>query len=404
LRWFGNDWPLENHFYRPISTLIFEFDNWRAGDSAAAFAQTNALLVALAVPLIAWLVFELFQKVPEALASAFLFVMFVLGKTNVWISYLPWLACVFGVIALCLRTENWKQIVITTLAAIGAVVFLVPPVALYERAIGWIPGRTATVMAIPALTAMASYARFERLSAGRIPVPIPGPFDPPATRSATVHHIKPATGWLILSIVAVALALGAYEQAVMLPGCMIGVAVCLRLQRLNVRWWAHVFPWAVLGAYLFLRHQVLPSTTSTYQNQQLRFGPGVYTSVLEYLLPFASGYYRILIVLSEGWILWLTAVPYGVLLSILGELSALWESRRNGLFVVTGLLLAFISFLPMAWLQPFEHYHYWPACFRAILSTGILVAMGRAFLSAVSLQGIPAPPRSSPAPGSLRHP
>ncbi|MCG9894016.1 MAG: hypothetical protein MH204_00890, partial [Fimbriimonadaceae bacterium] len=71
--WFAGDWPLENHFYRPISTLFFELDNALYRDRAAGYGLTNALLVAAAVMLLyAWLR-ELLDSRPLASLSAALF-------------------------------------------------------------------------------------------------------------------------------------------------------------------------------------------------------------------------------------------------------------------------------------------------------------------------------------------
>ncbi|MBL8040960.1 MAG: hypothetical protein JNM04_06385, partial [Chthonomonas sp.] len=57
--WFFGDWPLENHFYRPISALSFELDNALYGDSGRGYFRTNAIIAALSVLALAWLVFEL---------------------------------------------------------------------------------------------------------------------------------------------------------------------------------------------------------------------------------------------------------------------------------------------------------------------------------------------------------
>src|SRR5687767_2966864 len=56
--WFVQDWPLRNHFYRPVSTLVFEVDSRIHGDNAAGFGLTNALLCVGCVLLLFWFLRE----------------------------------------------------------------------------------------------------------------------------------------------------------------------------------------------------------------------------------------------------------------------------------------------------------------------------------------------------------
>src|SRR5207253_846466 len=122
------------------------------------------------------------------------------------------------------------------------------------------PGRTASVMTLFALVAMAAYARYERIGAKQIDATL-SPLDPPATKGtqalgkvSRLHFF-----WPVFAIIAGALAFGSYEQSVMLPATLFGVAMCMRLQRYRVRWAWQVPFWGLLIAYFAVRHAVLPS-------------------------------------------------------------------------------------------------------------------------------------------------
>jgi hypothetical protein len=69
--------------------------------------------------------------------------------------------------------------------------------------------------------------------------------------------------------------------------------------------------------------------------------------------------------------------------------------------LLTAWAISIFAFLPMAWVQHFDHYHYWPMAMRAVFLTLLLPPIGRAVITAVSPRAELAPPRSHPAPGSL---
>ena len=71
MSWFWTDWPLANHFYRPISTLTMEWDMWRWGNWAEGFGMTNALLVIFCVWGVFALVLELSGRPLEPLWQRF---------------------------------------------------------------------------------------------------------------------------------------------------------------------------------------------------------------------------------------------------------------------------------------------------------------------------------------------
>ncbi|RYG37669.1 hypothetical protein EON81_05960, partial [bacterium] len=62
LSWFAGDWPLGNHFYRPVSTLSFELDNALYGNHAEGYGATNALLAIACIAALFWMLRELTDR------------------------------------------------------------------------------------------------------------------------------------------------------------------------------------------------------------------------------------------------------------------------------------------------------------------------------------------------------
>ena len=91
----------------------------------------------------------------------------------------------------------------------------------------WLPGRTASVMTLFCLVAMSAYARFERFSARAADPPRPTPDDVPKSKTAVVVDLPVRSRWVWfgVSVFAVTLALGSYEQAIMLPALLVATAM-----------------------------------------------------------------------------------------------------------------------------------------------------------------------------------
>ena len=403
LSWFGGDWPLENHFYRPISTLTFEFDQAVHPGSGDGFALTNALLCVGSVLLLFWFLRELCDSPILAVGGALLFAWWHLGWGQVFGLVLQVLAIV-ALLTCLLPGRRLLGSVIAFLALLFASVESNGIVPLAGRMLFWLPGRTASTMAVFAILALAAYARFERVGATRIPKPL-GPLDPPATKGTQAVGVVSRWNWLwaALSGVSALLSMMSYEQGVMVPAALLGVAICMRWRRFQVRWaWQGLF-WGALLAYLALRYQLVPADVSRYQAQQFRSGPGVAMSLLGYVFPSANGL----------WTLWLSrdigaALIYGpmlwqALLDLATNLATVQVSRSAWILPLTGWALSILAYLPMAWLKEFEHYHYWPMAMRSLFVVGLLAAAGQYIISAASRPALQAPARLDPAPGSLPH-
>ena len=407
LTWFGGDWPLHNHFYRPISTLFFEFDNWVYHTNAAGYGLTNCLIAIACIFLLFWMVRELFDLPWLAGASSLVFGVWHIsggffGRVNlalVWASALVLLGVFRG----------WKNLGPALLASLGLYFLATQFMPLQElnfRMIAWLPGRTASVMLIFCMLTLASYARWERLTA-RKAVQEPTSEDVPATKG-TVSDAKARWPWiwLALSVIGLLLALGSYEQAVMLPAVLLGFAVVFKTSGRSPHWAVHAIFWAILVGYVAFRHNIIPAGTSKYQAQQFRDGPGVLMDASSYFFPPVNAWRNvaaawtgdIALILTEGF--W---KPFLELLSGLAIFVLIWKDKQRWAALGMMLLSAF-SFLPMAWLKMFEHYHYWPSALRAVYLVILFGIVIRAAINAVSPQGIQAPRRSDPAPGSLVRP
>ena len=410
LSWFGGDWPLENHFYRPVSTLVFEFDRLVHPGSALGFGLTSAALCAFCVLALFWFVRELTDDAVVSASCALLLTVWTVRHTSSLLEWLPWLALpviAFGLWRHSLKIRNWLPAVL--------VLFYLPlevrglhigqgSSGFPTGVLDWLPGRTATTMTVFCLLACAAYARYERTGAAK-KVRESTPLDPPATRSSIhVERKESSVGWALLSIVAAALALGSYEQAVMLPAVLLGVAVLFKLQGYGVRWgWQAAF-WGLLVGYLALRRMILPQDASGYQMQQFRDGLGVALILSAYIAPTLSMLHVWPQYLSSGIFVFLTKGPYMLPLTLGGNVAAYVKGRRHLQLVLGGLVLSFFAFLPMAWLKPFVHYHYWPMAMRTLLVVGVFWAAFELVVTAVSPPRMPAPRRRSPAPGSLPRP
>jgi len=411
LSWFTGDWPLGNHFYRPVSTLTFELDNALHGSNAAGYGRTNALIAILCVLLLYWFLREVTDRIEVALPGALLFALWNVDDGG-WLGPIAYWMGWASLGLMLLPGRRWGPAVVSALTLMflsGELHGLMP---LQFRMIEWLPGRTASVMTVFALLAFASYARYERLGAASLPKPAPGPLDPPATKGTEVRGKTPRfnMGWAALSVLGLALALGSYEQAVIVPGLLVAVALSLRLQRYRVRWgWQAVF-WGLLLGYLALRSQLVPSDVSGYQAQQFRSGLGVFQSLLSYLIPSAPAVwqtfqaYDIPMMLEAGGFFGLAMnFPIGTVLNFATNVGTVVACRGVWLWPLAGWSMSFVAFLPMAWLKHFDHYHYLPMAMRALFVGALIGVAGKALVSAASRPAIPAPPRHDPAPGSLPH-
>jgi hypothetical protein len=181
-------------------------------------------------------------------------------------------------------------------------------------------------------------------------------------------------GWLVLGGALYLLALGSYEQPVMLVA-VVGALAFWRRRELG-RSGAHGRSlWRRLCAVLVfaLRFALLPAEPTTYQRQQLRSslsGP-VFTYLTELLPPVGQWQYwravgthlEVLLVDKTGWDHLVGTLLYlGVLAAVLR-----WRGLLGGAWLWHAL-----AFLPMAFLHFFEHYMYLPQLGKTLFDVGLI--------------------------------
>ena len=408
-RWFTHDWPLENHFYRPISTLTFEFDNRFHPGSGDGFGLTNALICVLATLALYWFLCEVKRSIPVALVGTWLFATWTLGGHFLGtvipyiVSVIPWL---FLVIILWRMNSERKFKWELLWVAIGGffvwnrIVDVQPDMS--PRSMYWLPGRTATSMTIFALIALASYVRFERLGALVRPEKEAGATDPPATRSSNQRG-EPQNhwGWFLVSCAATAMALATYEQAVMIPSLIFILGVWLWVHGLQTRFSFQIFFWAILVAYLVYRVQIIPVQPSGYQKQQFRHGSGLWIDIFNYICPGLFGLFAAWNAITTGFLALLTDSVWTPLAYFSANVSAWVSIRKTWLKPTITLSLALFSYLPMAFLKQFGHYHYFPEALLTLFVITLFEAYWPRLVAAISPQAIQAPRRIERAPGSL---
>ncbi|MDK3155929.1 hypothetical protein QPK87_04980 [Kamptonema cortianum] len=315
--WFTGDWPLENHFYRPISTLVFEIDNSLYGDRAAGYGLTNAILAAVCIIAVFWLGRELTDSAPLAgLGSTLFALQHFKGPVLEWISSALWLLAGLVWLRLLFKGRQPARILLLSLLLAYCAWTIPGPINFDGRIVEWLPGRTASTMTMFALVAMAAYARFERLTAAKGKDPIPTSTDLPATKGTAVAVAgKYSWVWVGIALMATILALGSYEQAVMLPALITGIAILYVSAGRKPNWWVVASTWLVLVAYLVIRSNLVASEVSQYQSQQFRSGPGVMLSILEYVAPLYSWMQTFVQSLSTGLLILLTGAVWAPLFS-----------------------------------------------------------------------------------------
>ncbi|HRI44130.1 MAG TPA: hypothetical protein PLL78_08340 [Fimbriimonadaceae bacterium] len=419
LSWFTSDWPLENHFYRPMSTLVFEVDSRLNGDDPAGYGRTQALLLIGCVLALFWFVRELTDRPAYAALASGLMVLWQFDRGPIVGSWLGWAAIGLAALAfgrrllLHLREGSspigWTEIALASLslALLGDQLVAYP---LRHRTLDWLPGRTATTMTVFCLVSLAAFARFERTRPRSASLRPATPHDLPATRTTALASSSPRA-WMFALIAGFSMlfALGSYEQAVMLPATLLAVTVIFRLQRPAVTedrrvWFWHAAFWGLLVGYLLLRRAFLPEGVSGYQAQQFRDGMGVWMSLMRYGVPAGRAWVPIeATVRQPGLDLLFVPTLWAALVLVAGNVAGavVVGGDRRWPTVAGAFALSFLAFLPMAWLKPFDHYHYWPLAMRTVFVVAFGAVVGSAALSAVSPPALRAPSRPDPAPGSL---
>jgi hypothetical protein len=391
LRWLFGDWLLENGFYRPISSLSIALDYALYGEAGWGFRLTNWLLMILTA-LGAWALVRAYARLGGtpyaewlALGVGVALSLQQIGLTSVVAKWSAWwfVGAVVGIVASGkvlppslrfpplregnrvgagspLRREESQigavppagrenlQEGVQIILALGALFWGFDRLLAteYTRLITWVPSRTALLGTMFSMWAM--YALLRGASGRR-------------------------RGWLVLGGVLYLLALGSYEQPIMLV-VLVGALAFWRRRDWGA-WGARAFAVAAVCAVLVfaLRFALLPAEPTTYQRQQLRSslsGP-VFTYLTELLPPVGQWQYwravgahlEVLLVDKTGWDHLVGTLLYlGVLAAVLR-----WRGLLGGAWLWHAL-----AFLPMAFLHFFEHYMYLPQLGKTLFDVGLI--------------------------------
>lgn len=441
-RWFTHDWPLMNHFYRPLSTLLFEYDDRVHRDDTNGWQRTTALLCVLTTLGFFWFLRELTDSPLISTSATFLFYLWQIDAMQ-WLVVTCQIVTLFVLVGgvwfcrgkpgivrrmdralkvLVLRkdsTRRWRAFIailwrslrraisqyrlyFTAILLWWALSLEAPGMERISwRMMAWIPGRTASSMTVFAFIALAAFTRYLRLSPRRpvkataVDVPNTRHAMPPAGRS-------PSVLWPILTSIATVGALLCYEQGVMVPALCGLLAVAFYFRGTIVRWlWGVPFGLTIV-AYALVRHAFIPPGESWYFHWQRRANSTSLWMLQQYLFPFALNLrkayaYALLSPDTHGF----SVESIWELLNGAASFTALWQARRYWFLASVAWLGSVLAYGPMAWFRDFEHYHYFPMAFRALWFVIVLWVALEVTFSAVSPRARQAPQRLSPAPGSL---
>lgn len=406
LSWFRGDWPLGNHFYRPVSTLTFEVDNALYKSNATGYGITNALIACACVLALFWLIRETLQSNPLAgVASALFGLWHVSLPWAGWATSVTWLLAIVSLIGL-FRGSWWQAVLaFLTFAYLGTL--FEPSMPFDTRIVAWLPGRTASTMTLFCLVSLACYARYEQTSRRPHSPARVTALDLPATKGSQARLLSNwANGWIALSLVSAAAALASYEQAVMLPAAVLVIFLYFRSGQYKPVLWPVFAHLGVLVTYLAIRVALVPSSPSGYQSQQFRNGGGVAISLMDYLAPACNGFATLTLTLSTSLLILLNIEPWMLISRIAGNVASWFTAIRDRgrSQILAFFALSVLTYLPMAWLQQFGHYHYWPSAARTVYVACLTVAALKMLVTAVSPRALQAPSRPNPAPGSLPRP
>ena len=228
----------------------------------------------------------------------------------------------------------------------------------------------ASPAALLTLASLACYARYERRSATRVPSAATAT-DVPATKSSasteSLHRWEQALPWLAIGLALALALLASPHTALSLPLAALGLALSLKLRGLKVRWgWVAAFGLCWLAIFR------LGAGDSSDPNTPL---------LLLFVLPGARWY-----------------------VMLLATFVAFVVARRRLPDSVAGWAMSVGAALPLSVLAATLGDTVLPYALRDLLFGTMALILYDHCVSAMSRPAIQAPPRPSPAPGSLPRP
>lgn len=378
-QWFVGDWFLYNGFYRPVTCLSLLLDYTLYGEDGWGYRLTNWLL-ALLTAVGCYVCLQWFARrwlshlLPEEryvtwFATSYAVLLsiqqthvnyYLFGISAWWIVVLWLLWCTLWWKRHCEETLNLSRGALWWRLWLAAGAFFWGWDRLvfsgYNRLIVWVPSRTALLMTCLCIWCMWSLLRWWETGKSR---------------------------YLLIACVSYAGACGAYEQALMLAP-LVGVLAFVGRREWRARSWLAIgCVLAIAVVYVTLRFSLLPTSLSGYQQQQLRSSYSL--AVMHFvgaILPITNQVSYWVQVGFSFWLLFSVSTWNTLVASTAyaGVLVAFWHALR---WFGWWLLWHALTFLPMTFLHPFEHYYYLPQIGQNAVDMG-LVAWGLVQLHALA--------------------
>jgi len=344
--WFVGDWVLGNGFYRPLPSMLYQADYWLWGDALLHWKWTNGLLATASALVLVGFVYTLTRRRSVALTVGLAFTLWQTGfapPVPLWVGFGLLIAgVVWGY-----WQGDWRRGAVWGALAFALVVewgFVgnLPDIhtkSFAYRAMGWIPGRTATLMTLFALLALWGAAGYARTGRAR---------------------------WAVLAVGGFVGAMLSYEQFLALPVLMALVVWAVRPPRaLAIRAGAVCLACLLLLIPYAAFYRLHIPTQTQYHQQRIKRQKTLPMTALTWLVPPAH----------EAWMqvdLACTA-PFNLLFSRFWlaqvGLVAYLVALRYGLrlrYGWLGWLGSLLAYAPAAPLLPLMHYYYLPAVLRAL--------------------------------------
>ncbi len=376
LGWSVHDWPLRNHFYRPVPAWSLALDSAVYGDWAPGYRITNLVLATAAALMVYWWI-ALWTRRSELGLVAGLIFQFRQADMPAILPYpaAPLAAVAALLLMACLvRTTEAERrrragIVVRLAVVPAAVVALSLEWQANAPIIAWIATRTAILGGLFSVACAAAC-------------------------TAYIHTGRRAP--LLATLVLAALALGSYEQSVMVVAFPLASLLAVRGASVRRAVGATLALVGTDAAYAVVRYLAVGASASGYQMLQAKSSQwGGPMELLRYTFaPYCLVPQIVLRTSTSGLLAVMDEATWGMLAELATWVFAYARALRVAarptlaLWAMKALLL-----LPMSFLHPFAHYYYLPEAAAAGLAACLI------FPELLRSPDAPAAPQPEQLPG-----
>lgn len=363
--WFVDDWPLANRLYRPVTACAFAFERALFGDAAIGYRLLSAAILLLTAVLIVLLLRAVGAGKPAATLAGVLFLITVWRIPLHPPLSLFWFVATVALLILAWRARRerrrapgsrWSALYVAL--STGVYFGHFDRVTLHLPT-SWIAAQTVLWCTLFAVAALLCLWRYQQ-SGRRLPA--------------------------YLTLLFTALALGAYEQGILVPPLVTALALANRRRSRSPVWPLVAACWVLAVGYWVIRREVLGPTPGAYEAVVIQPNLTRFWFWLHYTCRVLS---------SPGpwdkihWSAWTVFDPtlwrmLAQFLSVGGAGLALCRSWR---IAWPFFFWKVFTYLPMSFLRPMDHYLLLSEAGSCALA-GILLAA--AFTAAWRLRKAPA--------------